>query len=366
MAQTTLRRIGPLVVMLLVLAAVTACSGSQPQSSVNECELWDRSQIEGGEGGCRLVLGAQEDEAALDVNQVAYTSDGRTIYMLAYFLEARDAATGERLADCEACREQKLRLEDAVFDELQNPLAISSGSWLYPGSEPLGEPTRGDYTLIFDMAYAQPMEAILVAHDKGITWHDRDLNVLAEVNLGMAVHSAAVSPDGQSYTLGLQDGSVVVQPFAEKAGSLFLETSGTPPRSIAYSPNGGLLAAGDDIGQIFLWSLPDGSLIRKWPAHGKRVDALAFAPDGGSLASGSIDNTVVVWRLDEATALHARRHRGHVVRDLAFSPDGAELAVALGNSIEENFYEMPNIDGDEFENEPGRVVVWRLDTTDDS
>ncbi len=70
--------------------------------------------------------------------------------------------------------------------------------------------------------------------------------------------------------------------------------------ALAFSPDGGLLAAGDDNGTIHLWSMASGKEVRQLLGHRGRIDSLAFAHDGTSLASGSWDTTALIWDIGEA------------------------------------------------------------------
>jgi RNA polymerase sigma factor (sigma-70 family) len=62
--------------------------------------------------------------------------------------------------------------------------------------------------------------------------------------------------------------------------------------------------------------------------HSDRITSLAFAPDGRLLASGSRDKTVKLW--DLATGVERDTLRGHsgTILSLAFAPDGKTLASA--------------------------------------
>lgn len=67
------------------------------------------------------------------------------------------------------------------------------------------------------------------------------------------------------------------------------------------------LAAGNNLGQIFLWELPEKkdeplpAPLRRLDGHKNAITALVATPDGKKLISASYDHTVRVWDL-EATA----------------------------------------------------------------
>jgi serine/threonine protein kinase/WD40 repeat protein len=66
---------------------------------------------------------------------------------------------------------------------------------------------------------------------------------------------------------------------------------------LAVSPDGRVLATGDEKQQVRLWELPSGRELAAWPAHEAAVTALAFSPDGSTLASGAKDGTLKLWNL---------------------------------------------------------------------
>ena len=75
-------------------------------------------------------------------------------------------------------------------------------------------------------------------------------------------------------------------------------------RSLAFSPDGRLLATGDYAGTIKLWDAASGKELTSLQAHGSSVSGLTFTADGTRLLSASWDETVKVWDL---AALRARR-----------------------------------------------------------
>jgi WD40 repeat protein len=114
--------------------------------------------------------------------------------------------------------------------------------------------------------------------------------------------------------------------------SVFSETLGNV-WSVAFSPNGTLLAASDTAGEIHIWRVsdPQGNLLQRQKlitcqGHDHWVCSIAFSPDGKTLVSGSGDNTVKLW--DVATGHCWQTLEGHTdwVISVAFSPTQPILA----------------------------------------
>lgn len=107
-----------------------------------------------------------------------------------------------------------------------------------------------------------------------------------------------------------------------------LEKHDSPVQSVAFSPDGALLASGSWDSTIRLWQVADGTPLRTLTGHGDGVLDLAFSPDGSMLASGSFDGAVRVWRAADGTLLYTFKPMESVVEGVAFSPDGSMLALA--------------------------------------
>lgn len=101
----------------------------------------------------------------------------------------------------------------------------------------------------------------------------------------------------------------------------------SPVTSLAYSPNGSILAVGTGKGPIILWDSASGKEIGRLVGHGNTVLGLAFSPDGQTLASGSQDYSIRLWDVARLKEVRVIR-RPEAVYNVAFSHDGKMLAAA--------------------------------------
>jgi WD40 repeat protein len=132
---------------------------------------------------------------------------------------------------------------------------------------------------------------------------------------------ACVSPDRSKIALG-SAGVQLWNRSTESATELQPNTE-TITESLAFSPDGNSLAAGNAAGLIRLWDLT-GMPTPSNRVHREDVCSLAFSPDGRTLASGATDKSLCLWDL---TRKRVRELPGQpeVVTALAFSPDGKRL-----------------------------------------
>ena len=79
--------------------------------------------------------------------------------------------------------------------------------------------------------------------------------------------------------------------------------------SLAFSPNGKLLASGSFDNTIKLWSYPGFKEVKTLTGHANPVYCVAFSPDGNTLASSSQDQTIRFWNVADAKLI--RELRGH-------------------------------------------------------
>ena len=102
-------------------------------------------------------------------------------------------------------------------------------------------------------------------------------------------------------------------------------------RTLAFSPDGKMLAGGSNDSTVYLWDAHTGTKFSTFMAHTDRISALAFSPDGKTLASGSQSGEICLWDTvnetkDSANIITPRA----TVSKLLFSPDGKILVSGNG------------------------------------
>ncbi|ANP50842.1 WD40 repeat protein [Streptomyces griseochromogenes] len=100
----------------------------------------------------------------------------------------------------------------------------------------------------------------------------------------------------------------------------------TMVNAIAFSPDGGRLAAGSTDNAARIWDMASGSMVAEL-AHRHFVNAVDFDATGRYLATGSADATACVWDLDTGNRVLSLRH-ARAVKAARFSPDGRRLLTA--------------------------------------
>jgi WD40 repeat protein len=187
------------------------------------------------------------------------------------------------------------------------------------------------------MASPLALKQTLVAlYDLGDPRRPRQMTVLA-AGSGQAT-AVAYDPTGTAVAAGTIDGSVVLwrTDRGPSADELVLHDPGGPVASLAFSPNGKLMAAGIGKGNYAPTSTVDLSDTSD-PSHPHQgatitestgtVLSLAFSPGGAELAGASSTGGTYLWDLKDLGRIVVAGQIG-VIDALTYSSDGTILAGA--------------------------------------
>jgi len=173
------------------------------------------------------------------------------------------------------------------------------------------------------------------------------------------IRHATFSPDLQTLAFGSEDGTLKLWDLAA-GGEIRTLRHKNPVQSVAFSPDGQILASGvcsqSDKngwtcvkGEVRIWNANTGKRLHTLKNHAGSVASIAFAPDGETLASGGcvaggheifqgvewrcIGGEVRVWQVSDGTLLHHLEGHRASVNSVAFAPDGETLASSDSGGV---------------------------------
>ncbi len=123
-----------------------------------------------------------------------------------------------------------------------------------------------------------------------------DLGV--EVELPTSAQGVVFAGDDRLVVQGYRGFEVLSLPSLRSLGSV---GAGACCDHVAVSRDGKRIAGAAD-GRLYVWDVDPPKLVAELPGHTRRVSSLAFSPDGTILASGSADTTVLLWDLSSPPA----------------------------------------------------------------
>jgi WD40 repeat protein/serine/threonine protein kinase len=141
------------------------------------------------------------------------------------------------------------------------------------------------------------------------------------------VWTVAFSPDGKLLATGDDAGLLTLWDTATGQQLTMLRGHEEFIWNVAFSPDGKMLATASGDRTVKLWDTATWQEIATLSGHSKRVNVVAFSSDGKKLASGSDDGSAKVWDIASVRELLTIRCGAIWVRSLAFSPDGRKLAL---------------------------------------
>ncbi|MFS0519401.1 NB-ARC domain-containing protein [Nostoc sp. UIC 10607] len=158
----------------------------------------------------------------------------------------------------------------------------------------------------------------------GVNFSNADLNKSALTRTLGGVLSATFSPDGKRLATSI-DNEICLWSVANMNQIITYIGHTSWVQSLAFSPNGEILASGSNDQTVRLWNVHTGQCLKTLRGHTSWVQSLAFSPDGEILASGSKDQTIKLWRVHTGECLRTLSGHSNRVIFTAFTSNGETL-----------------------------------------
>lgn len=267
------------------------------------------------------------------INSLAYSPDGRFVASVAggsHFMDGGHAAREHtvRIWDV-ATGEELARAELGTAD--QSVAFTPDGRHVVTGGGRSEDPKSADLRL-----WRLP-ESL---------W-PKDENTITEVALAKRIFTGpmaeaivclAVSRDGRRALTGTYAGDVCLWDVQKGALIRSFEGHGRCVQQVAFSPDGRHGLSGAEDGAIRLWDLETGKQVRRFNEAGVRIMCIAFSPDGKTFASGSADYTkehegsLTLWDINSDKRLRRLPAETGWITKVLFAPDGRRLVAIDGSA----------------------------------
>lgn len=285
----------------------------------------------------RTLVGAFHNDSGAGVTALAFTVDDQAIVCgdelgAVRLLDARGATELATLGALPA----RISSVVALPDRRIIAAGADGSAMVWPAGQAPGQPLAIDQQGGVRGVAASADGALLATYnDMGEIWIRRadTLEPIHRLDFGASINQVNFSHDPRRVAAVGGSGRVLIWSTLTGALERAIEAAGAvnTVRSVAFSHDGALVAAGLIHRGVRVYSVADGSLVGELAGHADAVSALLFGPNDETLLSASWDRTVRRWKTAEieapAGSAILRGHRDYV-RSVDFSPDGALLASA--------------------------------------
>ncbi len=148
------------------------------------------------------------------------------------------------------------------------------------------------------------------------------------------------------------------------------EISPIQPHNIKWSPDGRQIAVGYQNGQVNIYNTLDSSTILSIEAHNALASTLAWSPDGNLLATGGgfPDNSLRVWNVTTGEMVYEYLDLGVDILAIVWKPDGTQIVASAAEPFNRQHSDIV-VERNTWQESPIRLgavsdIAWSPDLTE--
>jgi hypothetical protein len=219
---------------------------------------------------------------------------------------------------------QILQIHSGHTDKVQTVAFSTDGKWLVSGgkdnsvyvwdavADSPGRQLVGHTAPVLSVTFSRGGKWIASASfdQNVIVWDAATAQRIDTLRGTNKMNAAVFSPDDTLLATAGWDGNIRLwdtgswlipvlkggDPRPPPAVKLVLPGNGQIVTTVAFSPDGKLIASGGYDDTVRIWNTATGAQVRSFTGHSSTIWAVGFSPDGKWIASASADKTVKIWK----------------------------------------------------------------------
>lgn len=241
-------------------------------------------------------------------------------------------------------------------------VATSEGVWLHNTSDlsPIRQLNRLPITVALDWHPTDDILAVSTIYDVSI-WGTNTDEIIYTLSPEMGAYSVAWSPDGKMLAAGMGDDTLRVwdRETGEEQFAVEIDTGVGIRYSVTWSPDSRYLGA-KRAGDFAIWDITTGQLKLTW-LYDRFVNVTAWSPDGEYFASAGLDEPpIALWNPTTGELIDVIDAGGDTIispKSFVWNPDNIHVAIAVRCCEKKGWIEVWNVESGELETTLPDVIM---------